>query len=222
MPAPASAEILLADDDLVLLNMVAEGLSLAGYSVRQASQGQGALKLCRELQPDLAILDIGMPDLNGIELAKLLNREFHIPVLFLSGHGERGIVDQAMTSAGELALGYLLKPVKIDSLIPQVQAALELSQHISILRSRESRLQDSLSSSHDINLATGILMERFHLGQNEAEDTLRQLARSERRKMAELASEIIEASNRLKSPSKVQQILLERDANAKKRSKSEH
>ncbi|MEO5342731.1 MAG: response regulator [Gammaproteobacteria bacterium SHHR-1] len=220
MTAQAQSELLIADDDPILLGLVAEGLTLAGYRVRQASCGKAALGLCREQAPDLAILDIGMPDLNGIELAEILRRETQVPVLFLTGHGEQIVVDKAMSSAQGMALGYVLKPVKIDSLIPQVQAALELSQHLNGLKCRETQLQDSLSKSHQIDLATGILMERFHLGLSEAEEALRRQARSERRKMADLAAEIIAASDRLKTPLRVQQILLEQEPGGRRRSRS--
>jgi response regulator NasT len=216
MPAQRAAEILIADDDPILLSLLAEGLNLAGYRVRQASHGQAALSLCREQLPDLAILDIGMPDINGIELAKILRRETQVPVFFLTGHAERIVVDKAIESSQGMALGYMLKPIKIDRLIPQVQAALEVSQHLSSLKSREIQLEDSLSKSHQIDLATGILMERFHLGLDEAEDALRRQARSERRKMTDLAAEIIAASDRLKAPLKVQQSLLEQDPGNRK------
>jgi response regulator NasT len=210
-PCQYKADIVLADDDPVLLSILFEGLSGVGYRVRQATLGKAALALCKELPPDLAILDISMPDLNGIEVARILSHDMAVPVLFLSGHGEEIIVEEAMTNSGEITVGYVLKPVNIDTFIPQVQAALELSRQLKAMKSNEIRLHNSLDNNREIFLATGIMMERFQLGADEAYETLRHIARSERRKMVAVASEIVQASERLKAPTRLHRSAKEKE-----------
>lgn len=113
--------ILVADDDRVVLFTLAEGLRDAGYRVIEARDGQSALSLCQREEIDLALLDIRMPGLDGIELATRLRDETQVPFLFLSAYDDDDSVRRALETG---ALGYLVKPLEVAGLLPIVRAAL--------------------------------------------------------------------------------------------------
>ena len=102
------AKILVADDDRVVLLTLAEGLREAGFEVIEARDGLQALALCRSEAPDLALLDIRMPGLDGLELARRLRDETRVPFLFFSAYGDEEFVRRAVEIG---ALGYLIKPL---------------------------------------------------------------------------------------------------------------
>src|ERR1700741_5001659 len=109
--------ILLVDDDILILGLMSKFLQLAGYDARMASSGQMALDMILESgrEPDLALLDINMPGMSGLELAKRLQAETTVPVMFLSASDDDEIVRQA-AQAG--AVGYLVKPIDTARIAP--------------------------------------------------------------------------------------------------------
>jgi response regulator NasT len=158
------ARILIADDERVVLFTLAEGLREAGFDVIEAHDGLQALELCRSEAPDLALLDIRMPGLDGLELARRLRDETSVPFLFFSAYGDEAMVRRAVEIG---ALGYLIKPLLVSSIVPTVRTALARSRDI-------SGLQGALESNQA------------------AFERLRQRARTQRRKLEELARTIIE------------------------------
>jgi len=120
---PTRERILVADDDRLILATIASGLRRAGYEVMEAVDGEQAIRLCREKKPDLALLDIRMPGLSGIEAVQWLRRDpdTNIPVLFISAYGDESLVDEAVA---EGAFGYLLKPLDVVQILPPIRAAL--------------------------------------------------------------------------------------------------
>ena len=175
--------LLLMDDDRLILTTMAAGLRQAGYLVDEADSGERALELCAQERPDLAILDIRMAGLSGMEVAERL-QEYAIPFLFLTAYGEEELV----TSAVKLgALGYMVKPLDIQQMVPEVEAALGRALEIKNLRI-------ALEQKRETSVAIGILMERNHLSAEQAFDQLRNLARSQRRKVVDLATAIVAES----------------------------
>jgi DNA-binding response OmpR family regulator len=162
------AKILLADDDRLIRSTLAMGLRAAGYEVLEAGDGDRALQMCKESPPDLAILDVRMPGLSGIELARRLRAETNIPFLFLSAYGDDDTVERAVA---EGALGYLVKPLGMSSMLPPVKAALARAAELKKLRGIEENFDTALHSSH-------------------AFDGLRAYARSQRRTVAEVAADL--------------------------------
>ena len=120
-------KILVADDDRVILSTVRAGLEAEGYQTLTASDGRSAVRIGCAKKPDLAILDIRMPGIYGIEAARQLRDRAGIPSIFLSAYADRELVELA-TKEG--ALGYLVKPIMIAQLIPTIEAALERSEEI--------------------------------------------------------------------------------------------
>lgn len=180
-------KILLADDDRLIRSTLAMGLRAAGYEVLEAGDGDRALQLCRESPPDLAILDVRMPGLSGIELARRLRAETAVPFLFLSAYGDDDTVERAVA---EGALGYLVKPLGMSSMLPPVKAALARAAEFKKLRGIEENFDTALHSSQTISLALGQIMEHFGIGREQAFGSLRAYARSQRRKVAEVAADL--------------------------------
>lgn len=182
------ARILLADDDRVVLFTLGEGLREAGFEVIEARDGLQALALCGSEAPDLALLDIRMPGLDGLELARRLRSETTVPFVFFSAYGDEALVSSAVEIG---ALGYLLKPLDVASIVPMIRTALA--------RARDMKdLQVALASNRLIATAVGMLMKAGGLEQPAAFEVLRRRARSGRRKLEDVAQTVIDAEGKLR------------------------
>ena len=184
-------KILVADDDIFTLTTISNGLIEAGYEVISASDGESAVQLGLREQPDLALLDIRMPGMTGIEAARELRAQGRINVLFLSAYTDRDIVELA-TQEG--ALGYLVKPINTQQLIPAIEAALKRSAELQHLQQKEVDLTEALNRNREISIAVGIYMERFSVDELDAFDALRNFARFKQQKLATVAKGLIEDS----------------------------
>ena len=173
--------LLVADDDRVVLFTLAEGLREAGFDVIEARDGRQALSLCLAEKPDLALLDIRMPGLDGLELARRLRDETRVPFLFFSAYGDHAYVERAVEIG---ALGYLIKPLQVAAIVPTIHAALARAQDL-------SGLQRALASNRTIATAVGMLMQAESLSQQTAFDRLRQQARTQRVLLEDLAAAMI-------------------------------
>ena len=140
--------ILTVDDDRVLLAKLNAGMRRAGYDVVQAHNAEQALDLVAQRVPDLALLDISMPGMSGLELAQRLRRETSVPFMFLSSHVHDDIVRQA---AEHGAIGYLVKPVDAKQLVPAVEAALMRAQEIRHLRGIGAELAAALATGRKVS-----------------------------------------------------------------------
>ena len=176
-------KILVADDDRVVLLTLSEGLREAGFDVIEARDGLQALALCQSQAPELALLDIRMPGLDGLELARRLRDETKVPFLFFSAYGDEAFVKRAVEIG---ALGYLIKPLVVTAIVPAIRTALARSRDISGLRS-------ALESNRTIATAVGMLMRTEGLDQLAAFERLRQRARTQRRKLEDLAMNMVES-----------------------------
>jgi response regulator NasT len=191
---PDGRHILVVDDDRLVLASLTRGLRQGGYRVSEASNGDAALVIARETSPDLALLDVRMPGMNGIELGRLLREQAAVPFIYLSAYGQADIVTQA---AEHGALGYLVKPLDIAQILPAIETALSRADELSRLHAKEEQLATALAGSRAVSVAVGLLMERHHLGHDEAFETLRARARATRRPLPELAREILDSSENL-------------------------
>lgn len=144
--------MLLVDDDPVILDIMSTGLARAGYRVDACSEATGAMQRYRQTTPDVAVLDIGLPDMPGTDLARELLRAEYRPILILSSHNDLEIVAQAITSG---VVGYLVKPLSVEQLIPSLETSLSRYR-----RRREhiaSHLGDGTASGEHLARA----MDRF-------------------------------------------------------------
>lgn len=185
------AKLLIADDDRLVLATLAEGLRRAGHTVLEAANGEEAIRLACEESPDLAILDMRMPGRDGLDVAQWLREHTVVPFLFLSAYGDADVVDAAVQSG---ALGYLVKPLDVQQILPSIDAAMMRGRELIALLEEEAQLSAALRLSRQTSMAVGILMARDNLNERDAFDRLRAQARSQRRKISDLASELVHAA----------------------------
>lgn len=185
-------KLLVADDDIITLTSITSGLTEAGYQVSAASDGESAVRLGLREKPDLALLDIRMPGMNGIEAARELKLLGGINTLILSAYSDREVVEAATR---EGALGYLVKPVNTQQLIPAIEAALRRSTDLQQLQQKESDLLGAISRNREISVAVGIYMQRFAADEQSAFEAIRRYARSKNLKLGDLASELVNESD---------------------------
>ena len=181
--------LLMIDDDRLILSTVSQGLTQAGYRVSTAeSVAQAEELLSAGQRPHLVLLDLHLPDDEGLSLADSLRDLDNLPFVVFSAYSDARTVERA-TSAG--ALGYLVKPLDVPQMVPAIKAALMRSHELRDLRSTGAQLQTALDLERDISVAVGITMVEHRLSRDLAFKRLRATARSQRRKLAEVAAELI-------------------------------
>lgn len=187
MPA---ANLLLVEDDLLILRTLARGLREAGYAVEEAESAEDAMTICATTRPDLAVLDIRMRGLSGLELARWL-AERDIPCIFLSAYDDEAFVREAQQAG---ALGYLVKPLDVPRMIPTLETALARARDLAGLREGEEKLVSALQNSREISTAVGLLMERHGTSAEQAFEILRSHSRSQRMKVIDVARQLLQAA----------------------------
>ena len=195
--APAAKRrILIVDDDPLMLQFIGEVLRHAGYDTVSASSGAQAIAQVEAREPDLALLDITMPGMSGLELARHLNELTSVPFMFLSAIGDG---DSARQAAAYGAVGYVVKPVDAERLMAAFEAGLARADEIRQLRRTETNLNAALAAGRETSLAVGLLMGKFQTDRNTAFEVLRDHARSSRRKINEVADQLLAAEETLNS-----------------------
>lgn len=183
--------LLLVDDDALVLATFGRGLRDAGYTVLVAATGEEAVEMVAKDYPDLVILDIRMPGLSGIDVSRHLN-ELGVPVVHLSAYDDQETLQDALNQG---ALGYLVKPIDVTKAIPTIETALKRADDLQRLQATEGRLNRALETANVVNFAVGIISERHRIDRQTAFDLIRDRARFERRKVKEIAREILDATD---------------------------
>jgi AmiR/NasT family two-component response regulator len=184
--------ILIADDESLILMDLREMLTNLGYLVvGEASDGMSATHMARELKPDLVIMDIMMPGLDGIEAAKLLTAERIAPVLLLTAYSQADLVDRAKEAG---VVGYLVKPFRETNLAPAIEVTLARFEEFEALRKEVDDLKESLETRKVVDRAKGILMATQGLTEQDAFRRIQKMSMNTRRPMKEIAEAIILAS----------------------------
>lgn len=181
--------VLLVEDDRLVLATVARGLREAGYGVDTAESAEDAQEwLVQGRRPDLALLDMCMPGQDGLWLAQRLRDLDRVPFLIFSAYGDAEFVSQAAALG---ALAYLVKPLDVAQLIPAIETALARASEVRAMRDTHAGLQAALDADRDISVAIGLAMAYHRLPRAQAFDLLRQSARTQRRKLADVARQLI-------------------------------
>lgn len=188
--------ILLVDDDKDILDVLSQVLSHGNFEVIQASTGEEGLRKAVEEAPDLALLDITLDGMSGLDLAQQLQSETPVPFMFLSKNGDIEVVRQAAKFG---AVGYLVKPVDPLQILPSVESALARAEEISELRKKGEHLTTALETGRKTSMAVGMLMAKHHVDHTLAFEILRDFARSNRRKIVEVAHDLLEAEKLINS-----------------------
>jgi len=183
--------ILIADDDSLHIMSLRQQLEELGHQVvAEAHNGREAVVLAAEQQPDLAMLDIVMPELDGIEAARRIAVERPLPIILISAHSETSLAQRA-DEAGVFA--YLVKPVTAEDLRPALLLARTRFEEFEVLRQEVADLRQALDTRKLVERAKGILMKRLDIGEEEAFRRLQKRSQDENRRMREVAEAIITA-----------------------------
>lgn len=184
--------ILIADDEALIRLDLREMLADAGHEiVGEAANGQEAIKLAKELQPDFVIMDVKMPVLDGITAAKVIANENIAPVLLLTAYSQQDIVEKA-SEAGVIA--YLVKPVREEQLFPAMEIAVSQFEQMQKLNEELLKLKDSLETRKLLDRAKGILMAAHGMTEQEAYRKMQLFSMSRRISLKQLAESIIAAA----------------------------
>lgn len=187
----AGLRVLIAEDDPLVAVTLSDQLSELGHAVvAVASDGQEAIDMARRERPELAVLDIKMPNVDGITAAEQINAQLDIPILMLTAYSDRPLVLRA-ADAG--ALGYLLKPISIEELAAEIAIAVARYREKQALKQEADRLEETLAERELIDRAKAVLMKHVGLTEDEAYSRIRQTAREKRVKMVAVAQQILAA-----------------------------
>ena len=185
--AKKAVRILVAEDEALIRMDLVEMLQEAGYEViAQATNGEEAIALAREHQPDLAILDVKMPVLDGISAAEKIIAT--APVLMLTAFSQRELIDRAR-DAGVMA--YVVKPFTIGDLVPAIEIAISRHSQMQSLAVEVADLHERLETRKIIDRAKGILMKALNLSEPEAFSWIQRAAMDRRLSMREVAQAVI-------------------------------
>jgi len=190
--ASARTLILVADDDPLIVATLGHVLRAANFRVTEAFDSEGALDACMNDAPALAVIDYAMPGVNGAELARLIAAKTRVPLMFLSACDDEAIMCDTIAAG---AMSYMVKPVDTLQVVPAVRTALQRSRELTALRSQTDQLSSALQMGRNISIATGLLMGKFQIGQQEAFERLRRYSRSKRTRLDVLASELLRAND---------------------------
>jgi two-component system, response regulator PdtaR len=188
--------LLLVDDDPALLDLLSTVLRHAGYDTVHAGSAEEALPIAKQEDPDLALLDVNLPGMSGLDLAARLTEETAVPFMFLSVLNTAETVKRA-TAHG--AVGYLVKPIEAAQVAPAVEAALARADDIKRLRRSEVNLTAALAAGRETSMAVGLLMSRYRTDRDTAFEVLREHARARRCKINEIATSLLQAEELLNS-----------------------
>lgn len=181
--------IVIADDESIIRMDLREMLSNLGYLViGEVGDGRSAVNLARELRPDLVVMDIKMPDMDGIEAAKILTEEKISPVLLLTAYSQRELVDRAREAG---VVGYLVKPFRESDLAPAIEVALARFVEFKTLEKEVGDLQTALETRKFVDRAKGILMDTQELTEAEAFRKIQKMSMNTRKPMKDVAEAII-------------------------------
>ncbi|HEV8462538.1 MAG TPA: response regulator [Gaiellaceae bacterium] len=185
------ATVLIGEDETLIRLDIRTSLEDSGYDVGgEARDGLEAVELARTLEPDVVILDVKMPQLDGIEAARQILAERPVPILLLTAYSNEKLVERA----GEVGVfAYLVKPFRANELKPAIQTAIARHQEMLELRDEADTLADALAARKSIERAKGLLMKHEGLGEAEAFARLRTASQKSRQPLKAIADAIVAA-----------------------------
>jgi response regulator NasT len=184
-----SIRVVIAEDEAIIRLDLRETLEEEGYEViGEAGRGDTALEIIRELKPDLAILDVKMPGMDGLEVARMIGDEKICGVLVLTAFSQREIIEQARDAG---ALAYLVKPFQKSDLIPAIEVAIGRFRELQALTGQMEVLGEQLEARKLIDKAKGRLIDEFNMKEQEAFSFIQRTAMKDRSRMRDVAEKIL-------------------------------
>ena len=181
--------LVIADDESIIRMNLRETLVGRGYLVvGDAGDGVSAIHLARELRPDLVIMDIKMPKLDGIQAAKVLTEEKIAPVLLLTAYSDRELVERARDAG---VVNYIVKPFREAELLPAIEIALARFAEFNSMATELGDLKDTMETRKLVERAKGVLMDTQGLKEQDAFRKIQQLSMNTRKSMREIAQAIL-------------------------------
>ena len=182
-------KILIAEDETIIRLDLRDLLERSGHEVvAEARDGEEAVELAREHQPELAIMDVKMPKLDGIDAARKILAERPIPIVMLTAYGQDELVSRAVEAG---VFGYLVKPFREQDLLPAIAAARARHDELQALRAEAESLADALAARKVIERAKGLLMEKEQLSEEEAFARLRKASQASGRPLKVIAEAVV-------------------------------
>jgi two-component system, response regulator PdtaR len=181
--------VVIAEDEAIIRLDLRETLEEEGYDVvGETGRGDQAVDLIREQRPDLAILDVKMPGMDGLEVARVITDERICGVLILTAFSQREVVEQARDAG---ALAFLVKPFQKSDLIPAIEVAMGRFRELQTLSGQRDKLEEQLESRKIIDRAKGLLMDDHGMKESDAFAYIQRTAMSERGRMRSVAERIL-------------------------------
>lgn len=192
---PKIIRVVIAEDEAIIRLDLKEILEAEGYAViGETGRGDEAIDLVRMLEPDLVILDIKMPGMNGIDAAKVISDEGLAAVILLTAFSQQDLIQEA-SNAGVLA--YLVKPFQRSDLVPAIELALGRFKEISDLKQETLMLRESLQTRKLVDRAKGLLIDSYGLKESDAYRYLQKKAMEDRTTMKAVAEDILTDTSNL-------------------------
>jgi response regulator NasT len=186
--------VVIAEDEAIIRLDLRETLEEEGYDVvGETGRGDEAVTLVRDLRPDLAILDIKMPGMDGLEAARVITGERICGVLMLTAFSQREVIEEARDAG---ALAYLVKPYQKSDLIPAIEVAIGRFREMQHLTGEVDGLVEQLESRKIIDRAKGLLIDECGMREGEAFTFIQRTAMSERSRMREVAERVLDGTLR--------------------------
>ncbi|MBB5323081.1 response regulator NasT [Anoxybacillus tepidamans] len=183
-------KIIVVDDDPITRMDIKEMLIQAGYEVMgDGKNGEEAIELAHRFRPDIVIMDIKMPKLDGIKAANIIRKFKHTPVILLTAYSQRELINDAKEAG---VVGYLVKPVSEEDLIPAIEIARSQQEQFQLLERDIQILKKSIEERKIIEQAKGKIMTRFSCTEEKAYEWMRKKSMEYRISMFKLAEKILE------------------------------
>ena len=186
--------VLIVDDESLIRMDLRDIIESCGHEVvAEGTNGVEALALCKKHKPDIILMDVKMPELDGIEAARQIGFHHEAPVVLLTSYSQQDLINKARESG---VYGYLIKPVREEQLVPTLEMALGRYHSDAELREKMAELEQSLEDRKIIQKGTGILMELYSISEVEAYNRIRTLSVNKQISIIETCNLIIKQSNK--------------------------
>ena len=184
-----STRIVIAEDEAIIRLDLRETLEEEGYIVvADTGRGDDAIELVRQHKPDVAIFDVKMPGLDGLDAARVVSAEKICPVVMLTAFSQREVIEQARDAG---ALAYLVKPFQKTDLVPAIELAIGRFRELMTLSGERDALGEQLELRKLLDRAKGLLIDKFSMTEQSAFDFIQKNAMSTRAKMVDVANQIL-------------------------------